>query len=195
MSTSADLTRPLLGLCMIVKNEIRRLVEVLASYRPHIDAWTILDTGSTDGTQDLIRQELGDVPGVLHEEPFVDFATSRNRALELHAQATLFTIMPNGDVLQGGAVLRTFLEGARLDHAGAYRVRISPGHYYHPLVMRTGRGWRYKWRTHECAVGPDVGSVVSKIRALMHDPWQQDRRRVACTLDARPRAAPSRPCG
>lgn len=152
--------RPLLGLVMIVRNEARRIAEVLASYRPHIDAWTILDTGSTDGTQDLIRGELAGIPGILHEEPFVDFATSRNRALDLHGASTMFTIMPNGDVLQGGAALRAFLEARRNDRAGAYRVRISPGHYYHPLVMRAGSGWRYKWRTHECAMGPDVGDTI-----------------------------------
>jgi FkbM family methyltransferase len=155
--------RPLLGLVMIVKNEARRIVEVLASYRSYIDAWTILDTGSTDGTQDLIRKELDGIAGTLHEEPFVDFATSRNRALELHGTATMFSIMPNGDVLSGGPELRTFLEAHRRDFAGAYRVRISPGHYYHPLVMRTGMGWRYKWRTHECAMGPHVGSTIPDV--------------------------------
>lgn len=153
--------RPLLGLVMIVKNEALRIVEVLASYRPHIDAWTILDTGSTDGTQDLIRKELEGLPGELHEEPFVDFATSRNRALALHGLSTVFSIMPNGDVLTGGPALRAFLEAQRLDNAvGAYRVRIMPGHYYHPLVMRTGKGWRYKWRTHECALGPALGAMI-----------------------------------
>ena len=47
-----DQHQPLIGLVMIVKNEAKRIVEVLASYRPYIDTWTILDTGSTDGTQD-----------------------------------------------------------------------------------------------------------------------------------------------
>jgi len=170
---------PLLGLCMIVKNEAPRIAEVLASYRPHIDRWTILDTGSTDGTQDLIRRELVDVPGDLHEEPFVDFATSRNRALELHGQDTVFTIMPNGDVLQGGADLVGFLEAHRRDHVGAYRVRISPGHYYHPLVMRAGAGWRYKWRTHECAMGPTVGAMIPGVTVVRDrgsrtdDEWRQ----------------------
>ncbi len=157
---------PLLGLVMIVKNEARRIAEVLASYRPHIDAWTILDTGSTDGTQDLIWRELAGIPGSLHEEPFVDFATSRNRALELHGTSTVFSIMPNGDVLSGGAELRAFLGSHRLDRAGAYRVRISPGHYYHPLVMRTGSGWRYRWRTHECATGPNVGPHIPGVTVL-----------------------------
>jgi tetratricopeptide (TPR) repeat protein len=169
---------PLLGLVMIVKNEAKRIVEVLASYRPYIDAWTILDTGSTDGTQDLIRKELDGIAGVLHEEPFVDFATSRNRALELHGTSTVFSIMPNGDVLSGGAELVSFLEAHRRDLAGAYRVRIAPGHYYHPLVMRTGFGWRYKWRTHECAMGPNVGekipgvTVVRDRGARTSDEWR-----------------------
>jgi len=162
LRTTASLSpeRSLLGLVMIVKNEVKRLAAVLASYRPYIDAWTILDTGSTDGTQDLIKRELAGIPGTLHEEPFVDFATSRNRALELHGTATMFSIMPNGDVLEGGAELVSFLEAHRRDLAGAYRVRIAPGHYYHPLVMRTGFGWRYKWRTHECAMGPNTGPAI-----------------------------------
>jgi tetratricopeptide (TPR) repeat protein len=159
-AVQASQDRPLLGLVMIVKNEATRIALVLASYRPYIDAWTILDTGSTDGTQDLIRGELAGISGTLHEEPFVDFATSRNRALELHGTATVFSVMPNGDVLSGGPELRTFLEAHRRDFAGAYRVRIAPGHYYHPLVMRTGMGWHYKWRTHECAMGPHVGDTI-----------------------------------
>lgn len=158
--------QPLLGLCLIVKNEARRIADVLATFQPVIDHYTVLDTGSTDGTQDLIRRALVDIPGTLHEEPFVDFATSRNRALALHGQSTAFTIMPNGDVLQGGPKLVSFLKARRGDFAGAYRVRISPGHYYHPLVMRTGAGWRYKWRTHECAIGPDLGPVIPDVSVI-----------------------------
>ena len=158
--------RPLLGLVMIVKNEVKRVASVLASYRPYIDAWTILDTGSTDGTQDVVRRSLDGIPGALHEEPFVNFATSRNRALELHGTATVFSIMPNGDVLEGGAELVSFLQSHRRDLSGAYRVRIAPGHYYHPLVMRTGFGWRYKWRTHECAVGPNTGPHIPGVTVV-----------------------------
>lgn len=42
--------------------------------RPIIDHWTIADTGSTVGTQDLVRELLGDIPGDLHERPWRDFA-------------------------------------------------------------------------------------------------------------------------
>ena len=36
---------------MIVKDEAATIQTTLASMRDHIDDWTIVDTGSTDGTQ------------------------------------------------------------------------------------------------------------------------------------------------
>jgi FkbM family methyltransferase len=164
--------RPLLGLVMIVKNEAARIAEVLHSYRSIIGHWSILDTGSTDGTQDIIRRELAGIPGDLHEEPFIDFAASRNRALELHGTATQFAIMPNGDSLVGAEALRTFLEARRNDDATAYKIRIAPGHYYHPLVMRTGRGWHYEGRTHECLHGVGDGGQIPDVM-LMRDRSQR----------------------
>lgn len=74
--------RPRIVLTMIVKNESAVIRRCLASVRKHIDAWAISDTGSTDGTQDIIRQELAGIPGQLIERPWVDFATNRNEAIE-----------------------------------------------------------------------------------------------------------------
>ena len=71
---------------MIVKNEAAIVEHCLRSVRPHIDSWAIADTGSTDGTQELIHSFLHDLPGELIERPWVDFSTNRNEALRL-AQA------------------------------------------------------------------------------------------------------------
>jgi glycosyltransferase involved in cell wall biosynthesis len=68
---------------MIVKNEAHVIERCLASVRPMITHWCIVDTGSTDGTQDVIRRALADLPGELHERPWKDFGYNRSEALEL----------------------------------------------------------------------------------------------------------------
>ncbi len=66
---------------MIVKDESLVIQKCLASVKRLIDYWVIVDTGSTDGTQSIIREFLKEIPGELHERPWVDFAHNRNEAL------------------------------------------------------------------------------------------------------------------
>lgn len=68
---------------MIVKNESKVIERCLASVLPLIDTWIIVDTGSNDGTQDIIRAFLKDIPGQLYERPWVDFGHNRQEALLL----------------------------------------------------------------------------------------------------------------
>lgn len=68
---------------MIVKNETKVIRRCLDSVKPIIDYWVIVDTGSSDGTQEMIKEHLKDVPGELHERPWVNFAHNRNQALAL----------------------------------------------------------------------------------------------------------------
>lgn len=68
---------------MIVKNERDVIQRCLASVKDIIDYWVIVDTGSTDGTQQVIKECLKEIPGKLYERPWVDFAHNRNEALEL----------------------------------------------------------------------------------------------------------------
>ena len=92
------MSTPLLSLVMIVKDEATSLRRTLESVRGAADRALILDTGSTDGTQALARQLFVEVlPGELHEEPFVDFATTRNRSLELCAGQSVFALILSGD--------------------------------------------------------------------------------------------------
>src|SRR5215472_9696406 len=73
----------ILCLNMIVENEAAVIARCLASVRPIIDYWVIVDTGSTDGTQDAIRTLMADRPGELYERPWRDFAHNRSEALAL----------------------------------------------------------------------------------------------------------------
>lgn len=72
-----------IGLMMIVKNEAHVIRRCLASVRPFVDWWVIADTGSTDGTPDVVRDAMAGVPGEVVDRPWVDFGHNRQEVLEL----------------------------------------------------------------------------------------------------------------
>ncbi len=118
----------LVALVMIVKDEAASIAATLALVRPFVDRWTLLDTGSTDGTPALARAALAGLPGDLFEEPFVDFGATRSRALELAGDGCTFTLMLSGDeTLRDGGALRRFCEQNTGDSEGAYLVDVRMG--------------------------------------------------------------------
>jgi glycosyltransferase involved in cell wall biosynthesis len=171
--------RALLTLSMIVKDERHTLARTLASARPFVDRWVILDTGSTDGTQELIRRALDGLPGELHEEPFVDFSTSRNRALDLAGAATEFVLwLDADDELLNGEALRAFLEGERgLRDADreAYYVRVEMGICFDsPRVTRAVAGWRFRGAVHEILTHPSRPPPARRVPGarILHRPGE-----------------------
>lgn len=75
------MTRNTVCLSMIVRNEAHVIRRCLRSVRPYIDHWVVSDTGSTDDTIAIVRDELAGIPGELIEREWVDFSTNRNQAL------------------------------------------------------------------------------------------------------------------
>lgn len=71
----------------IVKNESDRILRAAASVLPYIKSYSILDTGSTDGTTDAIRAFFDDkgIKGHIHFGEFKDFSQARNDAF-IHAR-------------------------------------------------------------------------------------------------------------
>ena len=68
---------------MIVKNESTVIKRCLDSVKAIIDYWVICDTGSTDNTREIVEECLKDIPGELHERPWVSFSHNRNECLRL----------------------------------------------------------------------------------------------------------------
>ena len=72
-----------IGLCLIARNEAAVIGRALASALPLVDYVLVVDTGSTDGTQDVIKKFLMErnISGEVIEEPWRDFAFNRTSAL------------------------------------------------------------------------------------------------------------------
>jgi glycosyltransferase involved in cell wall biosynthesis len=60
---------------MIVRNEAHIVERVLDAVAPYVSSWVIVDTGSDDGTQDVIRNHMArlGIPGELYERPWCNF--------------------------------------------------------------------------------------------------------------------------
>lgn len=153
--------KPLLALVMIVKNEERSIRKTLESVEGAVDSYLLLDTGSTDRTREIVRKAVPKEKLRLCEEPFVDFATTRNRALDLERAASgcgaEFTLMLSGDEeLREPEALRAFCETRRVDTAGAYYLQVRYGdHLYDSArLARSSSSWRYVGATHEVLTHP-----------------------------------------
>ncbi len=142
-----------LSLCMIVKNESHIIKECLESVYPYIDYWVIADNGSTDGTQQLIKdffEEKG-IPGELHEVEWVDFGHNRTEALNLcDGKAEYCLMIDADDTIQGKMRIPKEM---KMD---GYALRIQRGDFtwWRTQIFKTGVGWRYTGVLHEYAECP-----------------------------------------
>jgi glycosyltransferase involved in cell wall biosynthesis len=160
----------LLELVMIVKNSGDDIVKMLEAARDHIDHWTILDTGSTDNTMENITKTLENVPGTLYngvelyDDPFVDFSTARNRALDLAGDRCTFTIMLDDTYnIHDGALMRKFLQKkVKCTREQGYYIIIEDEEQQYPStrVLRSADKIRYKHKIHETVVLERVGGTT-----------------------------------
>lgn len=150
-----------LCLSMIVKNEAAVIRRCLETVKPWITHWAIVDTGSTDGTQQIIREFLADLPGELTERPWEDFATNRNQALELARTIGGDHIL----VIDADEELRVLdpeLGLGDLDAADCHAIRLhlpmaDDAVWCRRAIVRASLPWRYEGEIHEVLVCESAG--------------------------------------
>lgn len=184
----AESSRQTICLSMIVKNEAPVIERCLASVRPLIDYWIIVDTGSTDGTQEVIRRYLQGTPGELHERPWVDFAHNRSEALALARPHGDYTLMIDADdVLE-------FAPAFALPRLKADTYWIEIQHmdrlFWRPQLIRNALPWRFEGVLHEFLSSTGAGG-----RRVLPAECSQDRltgvRMLICEDGARRRSGES----
>ncbi len=103
--TTQDLSKdPVVVVTLMVKNEEPVIEQTLETYlgNPEV-GFFIFDTGSTDNTiaaAELFFKKHNIVNYAIEQEPFIDFAASRNRGLRLAEKAfpnTPFLLMPDAE--------------------------------------------------------------------------------------------------
>jgi glycosyltransferase involved in cell wall biosynthesis len=74
-----------LAISQIVKDEAHVIERMLNSIKSIIDCAVFVDTGSTDGTQDVIKKwgETNNIPVFVYDRPFDNFENSRNHAMQM----------------------------------------------------------------------------------------------------------------
>lgn len=145
---------------------------------PLIDHWVIVDTGSTDGTQDMIRAAMSDVPGALYERPWRDFAHNRTEALHLarpHADYTFIIDADDELLLTPDFKIPTL-------SADSYTVDIADGGvtYQRTQCVRNSLPWRYAGVLHEFLTC-DSAQTVGHLPIVMRRNHDGRRRRDPAT--------------
>jgi glycosyltransferase involved in cell wall biosynthesis len=144
VSTGNGGEKPAICLCMIVKNEAGIIARCLESVRDLIDYWVISDTGSDDDTKALIQQRLKDIPGELHDDPWVNFGHNRTLNIQRAYGKADYLLLIDADmvVLQTGDLPRLTMDSYLLRHSGNVEYRIK-------RLVRADIQWRYEGATHE----------------------------------------------
>ncbi len=153
-----------LALLMMLKNEKLRIEVSLNSVLGIVDSVVIFDTGSTDGTQDIVRDwcKKHNLPLYLKEEPFVNFCVSRNTSLDFldTTSADYALLLDCNDELQDKDGIKKFVTEYKGECSAFHVCQVwwnghSNDKYYNVrLVKVRGNGtpdskWRYKGRVHE----------------------------------------------
>lgn len=140
----------MLTLCVMLKNELTNIDRLLKSC-PWIDRVVALDTGSSDGSQQLLR----DRGAIVFEEPFINFAQSRTRLLQLAkgvCKPTDWLLLADMDfVFEDNGFIKEKLE------APCYSLMLKSGNlsYSLPRILKADRDWTFACPVHEYIVGTE----------------------------------------
>jgi glycosyltransferase involved in cell wall biosynthesis len=188
-SVEADISsiskgRPTVCLNMIVKNEKDVIERCLQSVSGIIDYWVIVDTGSTDGTQEIIKEFMKkkSIKGELHERPWKNFSHNRNEALRLAKNKGDYTFFIDADEY---LVYEKDFQLPLLDK-DYYYITVSHGssRYGKIQFIRSSMDWEWVGVLHEflrcplaksCDILKDVENIYTTEGARSKDPLKYEK--------------------
>lgn len=162
---------------MIVKNEAHIINRCLESVIPYIDTWVISDTGSTDGTQDIILETMKNVPGELIECEWKNFGHNRDEVLQYSKGKADYILTIDADEWLETEEGFNF---SALTEDSYYIFKSQPLQSYEVRnIVKNDIGWRWEGVLHEHMVcdnaetyGDIKGAIINARQegARAHDP-------------------------
>lgn len=153
-----------LALVMIVKDEAHIIQKTLQNILDHIqlDSWYISDTGSTDGTQDLIKNFFlsKNIPGELFHNDWVNFGVNRSLSISNAFGKSDFILLFDADDYFVGNVKDCIPKKLNKD---AYSLTLStcPGFYYKRPIIISNKNIKFYYEgvLHESLTSKDKFSI------------------------------------
>lgn len=181
-------------LSMIVKNESKIIERMLQSVLPVIDAYCIVDTGSTDDTVEIIHKfaAANNLKGHVVHDPFVNFEVSRTRALaEARKLEQDYILLMDADmVLEGTGFTKDLTADLYMLYQGSSSLQ-----YLNARLVSSKLPCKYSGVTHEYLNidGPHSKEILTTIRindvgdgGAKHDKFARDIRLLTKGLEDEP---------
>ena len=152
---------------MIVKNEAHIIVDTFDNILKYIPLtyWIISDTGSTDGTQQVIKDyfKLKNIEGELFQDEWHDFGHNRTLALQhAYKKTDYLFIFDADDSIHGSFKLPEF----HVFNKEMYNLKFGGDNvaYIRPLLINNHLEWRFNGVLHEfltCVNKKIEGTVIN----------------------------------
>lgn len=140
---------------MIVKDEIKILKRCFDSIIDYLDYWVICDTGSTDNTQNFIKEYFKEknIEGELHQVPWVNFGHNRT---EVFVKASIYIqdkqdvyyfVMDADDIFNGS--LKEFKKDSTEHTSYHIDIKLANIRFKRQQIFNAKYVWKYIGVLHE----------------------------------------------
>ncbi len=157
-SSYAQTEQSLLTIVIMVKDEESVIQETLLPYlQAGITDYLVYDTGSTDATIEKAQQLFSNYKNINYkiiQEPFIDFAASRNKALDYADNLfnSVFYLMPDAEwYFENAEKLIEFCHINKDETDSSYMISIKGEYisFYIPRLLRVTSHSRFEGPIHE----------------------------------------------